>query len=66
MKTGIRKRLNIQSIKCGSELQLNLSFKDTSLSKKNCLKRPIFPVKKRCFQYKLYDKATSAVQMNGA
>ena len=57
IKTGTRKCLNIHSIKCDSELQLNLSYWDTSVKK--CAKRPTFLVKNGCFQYKLtwYEQA---------
>ena len=46
MNTGTRKRLNIHSIKSGSELQLNLCLSGTPQLIKNCLKRPTFPAKK--------------------
>ena len=46
-ENGYQKRLNIHSIIYGFELQLNLSYRDTAINKKNCLKKPKFPVKFR-------------------
>ena len=41
MKIGTRKRLNIQSIKCGSEIQLNLSNWDSLISASECAEDPV-------------------------